>query len=96
LTPAPRRIGPRIEYVEVYTAPGDLESVRKALEEQGIEVQSAEVRRVAKTTASLDEHAALQVLKLMDKLEEMDDVQNVDSNVDFSSEIIEKYESQSR
>jgi transcriptional/translational regulatory protein YebC/TACO1 len=70
--------------------------VRKALEEQGIEVQSAEVRRVAKTTASLDEHAALQVLKLMDKLEEMDDVQNVDSNVDFSSDIIEKYESQSR
>ena len=89
-------VSPQDEYIEVYTAPGDLEGVRTALEGQGVEVESAEVRRVAKTTCALDEHTAFQVLRLLDKLEELDDVQNVDSNVDLSDEIMEKYEAQSK
>jgi len=89
-------ITPQDEYIEVYTAPSDLENVRLALEGQGVEIESAEVRRIAKTTCALDEHAAFQVLRLLDKLEEMDDVQNVDSNVDFTDEIMAKYEAQAR
>ena len=89
-------LSPRGDYIQVYTAPGELEGVRKALEELGVEIDSAEVRRIAKTTCSLDEHTAFQVLRLLDKLEEMDDVQNVDSNVDFSDEVMEKYEAQSK
>lgn len=89
-------VAPQEEYIEAYTVPGDLEDVRQALESQGVEIDSAEVRRVAKTTCNLDEHTAFQVLRLLDKLEEMDDVQNVDSNVDFSDEIMEKYEAQSK
>jgi transcriptional/translational regulatory protein YebC/TACO1 len=41
----------------------------------------------------VDEKAAIQTLKLMDKLEELDDVQRVYSNVDFSEEVFEKYNS---
>lgn len=89
-------MAPQNDYIEVYTTPSELENVRKALEGQGIEIDAAEVRRVAKTTCTLDEHAAFQVLRLLDKLEEMDDVQNVDSNVDFPDDVMEKYEAQSR
>ena len=89
-------IAPQGDFIEIYTKPAELEKVRKALEGQGIEVQSAEIRRIAKTNCMLDEHASFQVLRLMDKLEEMDDVQRVDSNVDFSDEILEKYEAQAK
>ncbi|MCL2149756.1 MAG: YebC/PmpR family DNA-binding transcriptional regulator [Dehalococcoidia bacterium] len=89
-------VAPQGDYIEVYTAPGELEKVRKEIEGQGVEIDSAEVRRVAKTTCTLDEHTAFQVLRLLDKLEEMDDVQNVDSNVDFSDEVMGKYEAQTK
>jgi YebC/PmpR family DNA-binding regulatory protein len=89
-------VAPQGDYIEIYTAPSELEKVRKALEALGIEVSSAEVRRVAKTMCTLDEHTAFQVLRLLDRLEEMDDIQKVDSNVDFSDEILEKYEAQAK
>ena len=89
-------VSPQGDYIEIYTKPTELEKVRKALESQGLEIQEAELRRVAKTTCTLDEHASFQVLRLMDKLEEMDDVQKVDSNVDFPDEIMEKYEAQAK
>ncbi len=89
-------VAPQGEYIEVYTTPAELEKVRQALEGQGVTVQSAEVRRVAKTSCTLDEHTAFQVLRLLDKLEEMDDVQNVDSNVDFTDDLLEKYEAQAK
>lgn len=77
--------------VEVYTSPGDLESVRRALEEHQVKVVSAETEMVPKTTIELDAKASEQVLRLMDKLEELDDVQRVYSNVDFSDELLEEY-----
>jgi YebC/PmpR family DNA-binding regulatory protein len=89
-------VAPQGDYIEIYTTPGELEKVRKALEAQGLEIDSAEVRRVAKTMCALDEHAAFQVLRLLNKLEEMDDVQKVDSNVDFTDELLEKYEAQAK
>lgn len=81
-------------YVEIYTKPEDLETVRKGLESQNVSIASASVATVAKATVHLDEKAALTTLKLLEKLEELDDVDNVTSNVDFPDDIVEKYRSQ--
>ena len=78
-------------YLEVYTAPNKLEAVRKALEQAKCTVSSAEMAMVPKTTLQLGEEDALRILKLMDRLEELDDVQRVFSNVDFSDAVIEKF-----
>ncbi len=77
--------------VEVYTDPSQLEAVRDALRERKINVVSAESSMIPKTSLELDENEALRNLKLMDKLEELDDVQAVHTNVDFPEEILEKY-----
>jgi YebC/PmpR family DNA-binding regulatory protein len=81
--------------VEIYTRPEDLESVRSALEQDNISVTSAELSMVPKTPLELDEKAAVQTLRLMEKLDELDDVQHVASNVDFSDDVMAKYQEQS-
>ncbi len=81
-------------YVEIYTRPEELELVRSALEEKKITIASAELAKVPKSTVQLDEKAALQTLKLLDKLEELDEVQHVSSNADFPDSILEKYQLQ--
>ena len=81
-------------YVEIYTRPDELEVVRKALEAQDVPIASAEQSLIAKTTIKLDEKAALQTLRLLDKLENLDEVQQVCSNVDFDDDVVEKYQSQ--
>jgi YebC/PmpR family DNA-binding regulatory protein len=80
------------EYIEIYTSLEDMEKIRKTLEENGITVQSAELSKVAKNTIELDESAALSVLKLIDRMESLDDVRSVWSNVEFTDEVMEKYE----
>ena len=82
------------DYVEVYTKPEELETVRTALEQQNLPIASSELSMVPKTLVQLDEKAATQALKLLDKLEEIDDVQNVFSNADFPDSILESYQSQ--
>lgn len=77
--------------LEVYTKPEDLYAVSTSLTKQNVTIASAELSMLAKTTVELDEKASLQTLKLLDKLEELDDVQHVYSNVDFSDEILDKY-----
>jgi YebC/PmpR family DNA-binding regulatory protein len=79
------------ERVEVHTAPGDLEKVRRALEEMEVPVASAELSMIPKSTVSLDDKQAVQVLKLLDSLEELDDVQRVYSNADFPDEVLLEY-----
>jgi len=81
-------------YVEIYTEPEEMEKVRTALEQKKIAIASAELAKVPKTTVQLEEKAALQALKLLDKLEEQDEVQHVSSNVDFPDTILEKYQLQ--
>jgi YebC/PmpR family DNA-binding regulatory protein len=81
------------KYLEVYTKPTELEKVREALEQKKIAIASAELSMVPKSTIELEEKAALQTLKLLDKLEELDEVQLVSSNADFSDAILEKYQS---
>jgi len=83
-------------FVEIYTKLGDLEIVRKALEEKKFPIASAELSLVPKTLLELDDKAALQTLKLLDKLEELDDVQQVCSNVDFPDSVLEKYQSEAK
>ena len=80
-------------YIEIYTKAEELEKVREALKQKNIPIASAELSMVPKTTVQLEEKAALQTLKLLDKLEELDEVQRASSNADFSDAIIEKYQS---
>ena len=81
-------------FIEIYTKPEELEAVREALEQEKIPIGSVEVSMVPKVTIQLDDKAAIQTLRLMEKLDEVDDVRYVASNVDFSDEITEKYQEQ--
>ena len=65
----------------IHTAFEDFGKMQKALEEKGIEVISAKLERVAQSTADVNEEQAADVLKLVDKLEEDDDVQAVYHNM---------------
>jgi YebC/PmpR family DNA-binding regulatory protein len=80
-------------YIEIYTRPEELEKVREALKQKNIPIASAELSRVPKTVVQLEEKSALQTLRLLDKLEELDEVQSVSSNADFPDTILEKYQS---
>jgi len=80
--------------LEIHTKPENLERLRKALEQRKLATISAEVLMVPKSVLMLDEKAALQTLRLMDKLEELDDVQRVFTNADFPEEALEKYRRQ--
>jgi len=79
--------------VEVHTAPENLESVRRALEEMEVPVASADLSMLPKSTITLDDKQAGQVLRLLDTLEELDDVQRVYSNGDFPDEVLAEYAS---
>lgn len=79
--------------IEVYTAPSDLEAVKKALEDNQVRVESAEAARVPKTTVQLDEKAAIQTLRLVEKLEALEDVQKVYFNAEFSDDVLAAYTS---
>jgi len=81
-------------YVEIYTKPEELEKVRAALERQNLPIVSAELSMIPKTMVEAEEKAALQALKLLDKLEGLDDIQHVFSNIDFSDAVLEKYEAE--
>jgi YebC/PmpR family DNA-binding regulatory protein len=73
--------------LEVQTPPDRLEEVRTVLAEQTT-VESAELSMVPKTVVSLDEKTAIQTLRLLDHLEELDDVQRVYSNAEFPDEVL--------
>ena len=77
--------------VEVKTDPSNLEPVRRALESSGLEIENADFAMVPKVTVELDTKAAHQVLRLIEGLEDLEDVQRVYSNADFSDEAIESY-----
>jgi YebC/PmpR family DNA-binding regulatory protein len=69
--------------IEVTTAPEDFESVANALSEKGFETMSAEISMVPETYVDLEHDATVKAVKLIDRLEENDDVQNVYSNVNI-------------
>ncbi len=77
-------------FVEVYTRSEELEAVKEALEQKELPVTSTELAMVPSTTVELEEKAALQTLKLLEKLEELDEVQYVTTNADFPKSVLEK------
>jgi len=75
---------------EVLTDPHHFEAVKKALLDAKIETVLAEVTFVPQNTIKLEEKAAEQMLKLMEVLDEHEDVQKVHANFDISDEVMEK------
>ena len=77
------------ESFEVITEPNQLVAVRTALQQAGIDYESAEVSFVPSVTVPLDEEGARKIFKLIEAIEDSDDVQNVYANFDVSDEIME-------
>ena len=78
-------------FLELFTVHENLEALRSAMQEQGVNVTSAELSMVPRNTVMLDARVADQTLRLLDILEELDDVQKVYTNADFPDEVLEKY-----
>jgi YebC/PmpR family DNA-binding regulatory protein len=74
---------------EISTEPSDLEAVRRALEPKGVPIQSAEITYVPQSMVRLEGKDAQQVLRLVEGLEELDDVQHVYANFDIPDEVLE-------
>ena len=79
------------EVVEVYTAPTELEAVRSALEASGAKIAAAELAMIPKTSVELSPKDAASNLRLMERLEDLDDVQKVSTNLEISEAALAEY-----
>ena len=77
--------------MNIYCLPENLEMIRRKLVDAGVEIKSAELIMFPSNTIDLDSKTAMSVLRLLDKLEELDDVQKVFSNANFSDDILNEY-----
>ena len=75
---------------EVVSEPTDLTAVRESLEGAGVEIETAELSQRPKTRVPLDEAGASKLLRLIDALEDQDDVDTVHANFDVDAEILER------
>ncbi|HWF54023.1 MAG TPA: YebC/PmpR family DNA-binding transcriptional regulator [Solirubrobacteraceae bacterium] len=75
---------------EVITEPADFTAVREALEEAGVEIESSDVTQRPKTRVPLQEADAAKLMRLIDALEENDDVGAVHANYDVSADVLER------
>jgi YebC/PmpR family DNA-binding regulatory protein len=80
------------DLLEVYTDFKQLAAVRQALLNGGLAISSAEKTMLPKTTVQPDVDEALRVMRLIQRLEDLDDVQKVYSNLDITDELVEKFE----
>lgn len=81
--------------VEIITSPSEFETIKQALEQAGIEILSAKVTMVPKNLVPVaEENAAQSLLKLLEALEDLDDVQQVFANFDIPEEIMESLHKQ--
>ena len=76
----------------VYTSPSDLMAVKKAIEEQGVQVKGAELTMIPSTPTEVSVADAKKVMRLIDRLEELEDLQNVYHTMDITDEIAEALE----
>ena len=76
--------------IDVYTAPSNFHAVCDAFEKNGLKADLSEVDFIPSVSAPLDLESAEKVLRLIDMLEDLDDVQKVYHNADISEEILEK------
>jgi len=89
LDAGPEEVNDLGEAFEVISEPTDLIAVRTALQEAGIEYESAESSFVPSVNVALEEDGARKVFKLIDALEDCDDVQNVYANFDVSDDVMQ-------
>lgn len=82
------------DMIEVYAELENFQAVRQALKDKGIDFETAELSMIPKTTMQLEEKATLQVMSVIEALEELDDTQQVYSNLDISDEVMAKYEAE--
>ena len=80
------------DLIEVVTGPSELHIVRDALTTHNMPINSAELSKIPKTTLALEEKGTLSNMNLIDALEELDDVQQVFSNLEISDEAMAAYE----
>ena len=78
------------ETFEVSTMPEDLDTVREVMEKQGVAIASAEVTMIPQNTVTLSGGEAERTLKLLEALQDHDDVQNVSANLDIAQEELER------
>ena len=76
------------EQYEITTAVENFEAVRKALEDAGVAMELAEITRIPQNTVSIDEKKGKALLKLMDILDDHDDIQKAYSNFDISDDVM--------
>lgn len=76
--------------VEVFTDPAELKRVQDALTASGLRVEDAAITMQPKATVQLADETAIKVVRLLERLEDLDDVQEVYSNVDISDDVLER------
>jgi YebC/PmpR family DNA-binding regulatory protein len=74
--------------LEAYTEPHDLKAVEEAIRAEGLAVDEADLRYIAATPVELDDNQTAQALRLIEKLEDLDDVQQVFSNLEISDDVL--------
>ncbi len=79
------------DVISIYTSVEAFSDVLNALKNKGIEIKVSEISMVPKSTATVDDDTAIKVLRLLEELENNDDVQNVSSNLDASDSAFEKF-----
>ncbi len=90
LDAGPEEVNDLGESFEVVSAPGDLVGVRKAVEAAGFDYESAEASFLPSVTIDLDEDGARRVFRMIEALDDLEDVQNVWANFDVSDDVMEK------
>ena len=83
------------DYYEITTSAESFESVRKSIEDAGIKTQSSELTRIPQNTVNVEEKHCKSLLRLMDTLEDHDDIQKVYSNFDITDEMVTAMEQSS-
>ncbi|HAI85537.1 MAG TPA: YebC/PmpR family DNA-binding transcriptional regulator [Firmicutes bacterium] len=82
------------DYYEMLTSPEELDSVRRAVESAGVEWSEARIVRVPKAAMTLGVKEAASAMRLVDALDEHDDIQHVYTNFDIPDEVLEQLESE--
>ena len=83
---------PKEENYEILTTPDDFQAVKEALQNNGVQISMAEITMIPKSYVSIEGETADKMLKLMEVLEDHDDVQNVYANFDMPEEVMAKAE----
>jgi YebC/PmpR family DNA-binding regulatory protein len=78
--------------LQIFSPPDVLEDIRSTLSESDAKIVSSELSMIPKNTIALNQKTAMQALRLLDLLEDLDDVQKVYSNADFPDEALEAYQ----